>query len=248
MPKTRRAPQQPNATPTCVVNELLALSVTEPSMGCCQYADPLADRGYAIAKSTVQRILSDHGLGRSHQRVVRSAAVTVAATGLLTKDAEAELFGFCPFAAYPDDLVALDSFYIGNLKGVGPVYQLTAIDTATRWATVIIMLGRHTAALTIRFLHPVIHRFRRLGVGVRAVLTDNGPEYAASALSAAVAATRSAHGSSTTTPDGATTATSCEGAHPPQSSPFTATARPPDMINRATVTIACVTRPPARNA
>lgn len=48
----------------------------------------------------------------------------------------AEPFGFCHFAAAPGDLVALDSFYIGNLKGVGKVYQLTAVHTCARWAIV----------------------------------------------------------------------------------------------------------------
>jgi transposase InsO family protein len=29
-------------------------------------------------------------------------------------------------------VVALDTFYVGKLKGIGPVWQLTAVDTATR--------------------------------------------------------------------------------------------------------------------
>src|SRR5258706_425658 len=56
MPKERRAPQMPNATPTWVVNELLTFAVTEPTIGCRQYADRLTDRGYPVAKSTVQEI------------------------------------------------------------------------------------------------------------------------------------------------------------------------------------------------
>jgi len=43
MPKDRRVPQMPNATPTWVVNELLTLTVTEPTIGCRQYADRLTD-------------------------------------------------------------------------------------------------------------------------------------------------------------------------------------------------------------
>lgn len=45
MPKVRRRPQLPNATPTHVVHELLALAVAEPTLGCRQLADRLADRG-----------------------------------------------------------------------------------------------------------------------------------------------------------------------------------------------------------
>ena len=180
MPKERRVPQMPNATPTWVVNELLTLAVTEPTIGCRQYADRLDDRGYRISKSTVQAILVRHGLGRRHQRVARAAAITMLTTGLITEAArDDEPFGFCHWAARPGDLVALDSFYIGNLKGVGKVYQLTAIDTATRWAFVMIVLGVPNGKVTARFLDQVIRRYRRLGVTIRAVLSDNGPEYIA---------------------------------------------------------------------
>ena len=49
MPKARRRPQLPNATPTHVVTELLALAVAEPTLGCRPLADRLADRGYAVS-------------------------------------------------------------------------------------------------------------------------------------------------------------------------------------------------------
>ncbi len=106
-------------------------------------------------------------------------------TGLVTEAArEEDPFGFCLVAGGPGELLCLDSFYVGNLKGVGKVYQLTAIDVFTRWATVAIVLGPVNATHTIRFLDQVLKHFRRLGVGVRAVLTDNGPEYGASGFRA----------------------------------------------------------------
>ena len=126
--------------------------------------------------------------------MARVAAITAATTGLVTEAAaDDELFGFCHWAAAPGELVALDSFYIGNLKGVGKVYQLTAVDTATRWAVVMIVLGVPNGATTARFVDHVQRRLRRLGVPLRAVLTDNGPEYVARAFTAAVAAKGLAH-------------------------------------------------------
>ncbi len=189
VPKARRSPQMPNATPTWVVNELLTVAVNEPTIGCRQYADRLADRGYVIAKSTVQDLLVRHGLGRRCQRVARAAALAALVGGPTTEAAaDDDLFGFCHWAARPGDLVALDSFYIGNLKGVGKVYQLTAVDTATRWAMVAIVLGTPNGAATGRFIAEVVRRYRKMGLVVRAVLTDNGPEYKANAFTAAVAA------------------------------------------------------------
>ena len=189
MPKDRRTPQLPNATPTHVVEELLTLAVIEPTIGCRQYADRLAERGYQVGKTTVQKHLVDHGLGRRAQRVARAAAITAATTGMSTDAArDSEPFGFCHYSPAPGHVVALDSFYIGNLKGVGKVYQLTAIDVFSRWAIMLIVLGPVTAGHTIRFVDHVIRQFRRLGVPVRAVLTDNGPEYVAKGFRAHLAA------------------------------------------------------------
>jgi transposase InsO family protein len=194
VPKARRAPQMPEATPTHVIEALLTLAVVEPTIGCRQYADRLGDRGLAIAKSTVQKHLVAHGLGRRAQRLARSAAIVAATTGLVTEAARDEpLFGFCLATGGPGELVCLDSFYIGKLKGVGKVYQLTAIDVFTRWAVVMIVLGPVTAAHTISFVDHLLRSYRRLGVRVRAVLTDNGPEYVAGDFQAHLVAKQLRH-------------------------------------------------------
>lgn len=102
MPKTRRAPQLANTTPTHIVEELLTSAVVEPTIGCRQYADRLAERGYQVSKTTVQKLLVDHGLGRRAQRVARAAAITAATTGLSTDAARtSEPFGFCHYSPAP---------------------------------------------------------------------------------------------------------------------------------------------------
>jgi transposase InsO family protein len=180
MPKGRRSPQMPLATPTHVVEALLTLAVTRPTLGCRRYADELATQGFSVAKSTVQKHLVAHGLGRRSQRLARAAAITALSTGLLTEAARDDgPFGFCLASGGPGELVCLDSFYIGNLKGVGKVYQLTAIDVFTRWAFVMLVLGPVTAAHTVRFVDRLLGHYRRHGVNVKAILTDGGPEYIA---------------------------------------------------------------------
>jgi len=194
MPKERRAPQMPEATPTHVLEALLTLAVLEPTIGCRQYADRLGDQGFSIAKSTVQKHLVAHGLGKRAQRLARAAAITAATTGLLTEAArEDEPFGFCLASGGPGELVCLDSFYIGKLKGVGKVYQLTAIDVFTRWVFVAIVLGPPNGEMTARFVDQLLRAYRRHGVRVRAILTDNGPEYIAGAFIGALAAKGLAH-------------------------------------------------------
>ncbi len=188
MPKTRRPAVMPNATPTHVIEALLILAVTTPTLGCRQYADRLADQGFIVAKSTVQNHLVAHGLGRRPQRLAR-AATLAALTGGISTDAsrQAEPFGFCHWAAAPGELVSVDSFYIGNLKGVGKVYQLTAVDTFTRWATAWIVTGSPTKETSVAFFARIWMTWQQLGFPIRAVVADNGPEYKANAFTNALA-------------------------------------------------------------
>jgi len=183
VPKARRPPQMPDATPTHVVESLLTLAVVHPTIGCRHYADRLGEQGFSISKSTVQKLLVAHGLGRRSQRLAKAAAIAAATTGLITEAAqEAEPFGFCLATGGPGELVCLDSFYVGKLKGVGKVYQLTAIDVFTRWAFVVLMVGPVHPEHTVRFIDRVLGHYRRHGVRVKAVLSDNGPEWVASAF------------------------------------------------------------------
>jgi transposase InsO family protein len=193
MPKARRAPQMPEATPTHVIEALLTLAVASPTIGCRQYADRLGDQGFSIAKSTVQKHLVAHNLGRRSQRLARAAAIAAATSGLMTEAAKDEPFGFCLASGGPGELVCVDSFYIGKLKGVGKVYQLTAIDVFTRWAVVAIVLGPLNASHTMRFIDGVLRLYRRHGIRVKAVLSDNGPEYKAADFRAHLVAKKLRH-------------------------------------------------------
>ena len=129
-----------------------------------------------MSKTTVQKLLADHQLSAGAQRVAKAAEIAAVTQGLLTEPHPGRPFGFCHWAARPGDLVAVDRFYIGNLKGIGPVWQLTAIDTATRWA---IGVDHRRAPDSVR--PPAVP-----GQGVRSTrrhghegvpcLSDNGPE------------------------------------------------------------------------
>jgi transposase InsO family protein len=183
-PKDRRVPQMPNATPTWVIDKLLQLAVLEPTRGARHFADRLGDDGYAISKSGVQNLLNRHGFGRRSQRVAAAAQLALFTEGLVTdagidslEDRHAGPFGFCLWAGAPGALVGLDCFYIGKLKGVGEVWQLTAVDTHSRIADVWITVGRPTAVVTARFVDLVRRRWRTRGYEVTRFLTDNGGEF-----------------------------------------------------------------------
>lgn len=177
MPKGRRSPAMPHATSPEVIEIVLAEALARPTLGARRLLEPLEERGVVLSGSGVQKILRRHQLGRRCQRVAALAQITAAESGLLTEEAKEGPFGFCHFASRPGDLVALDTFYVGKLKGVGTVWQLTAIDTATRWAICRLFVGDKTAQAAADFLDHVIVRLAEIDVELNGVLTDNGPEF-----------------------------------------------------------------------
>lgn len=182
-PKQRRQSVQPNATPTWVIDELLRLAVTEPGWGARRYADRLTDQGHDISRTTIQNLLNRHQMGRRSQRYAAAAKLALFTEGIITEASELKPtdspYGFCLWAPAPAALIGLDCFYIGKLKGVGEVWQLTAVDTHSRTADVVITIGRPNATKTIRFVDMLIKRWRRRGYEIGAVLTDNGGEFIA---------------------------------------------------------------------
>src|SRR4029078_1852021 len=80
-------------------------------------------------------------------------------------------------AREPGELVCLDTFYIGQLKGVGKVWQITACDAACSYG-VASLLPAHTPEAAAHFLRRVVlPLYRRAGWRLRRVLTDGGPEF-----------------------------------------------------------------------
>jgi transposase InsO family protein len=157
-----------------IVAEALAWPTRGPRRG----SDRLAQTGLQVAPVTVWRVLRRTGL---HQRLARLTVLEVqsAATGLLTertvgRRGRARHVG----AEQLGDLCCVDTFYVGKLKGVGKVWQITACDAASShgWARVVV--GEVTAARVVAFmLEVVVPSYRAAGWTLRRVLTDNGKEF-----------------------------------------------------------------------
>jgi hypothetical protein len=79
----------------------------------------------------------------------------------------------------PGELVCFDSFYVGKLKGVGPVWQLTACDAACSFAFARIVPWP-TAAAAVAFLSEVVlPAYCSAGWKLQRVLSDHGNEFKA---------------------------------------------------------------------
>jgi transposase InsO family protein len=175
VPKARRRPTQPNEMAAHEIEATLAEAIARPTLGAGRLLEHLAERGIHRSKSGVQKVLNRHGLGTRAARVKALAALTAATSGVISREVEPR--GFCHFAAVAGDLVGLDAFYVGRLKGIGPVWQLTAVDTRTRWAIAELYIGKLTSTQTVDFLDLVVERLQAIDVELSGILTDNGAQF-----------------------------------------------------------------------
>ena len=165
--------------------QIVALALSWPTWGPRQLSDQLALRGVRVAESTVYRALRRLGLGTRKERLGVLEAHSAERQGLLTERTRKQLEKARPTpsrrhveANHPGELVCLDCFYIGKLKGVGVVWQITACDAASSYALAQVFVGAPRARAAAEFLHKrVVPYFRKAGHPVKRVLTDRGSEF-----------------------------------------------------------------------
>jgi transposase InsO family protein len=182
LPRERRQPHMPNAMSSEEVAVILSEAIARATLGPKSLLRHLKKRGVDRSASGVAKVLKRHNLGTAKQRIVALASLTATETGQLTEAAMEGPFGFCQYASRPGQVVALDAFYVGRLKGVGAVWQLTAVDIATRIAVVQLVVGDKTATVAALLLDHLKKALRKHGITLVGILTDNGPEFVGKAF------------------------------------------------------------------
>jgi transposase InsO family protein len=179
-PRPHRPQRWPRQARPELEHAVVAYALLWPTHGPARIAAQLARPqfgGWKVSPSGVYAILRRRGLRTRWERLCRLEDGAAIHTGLLTERTRRRFEKRHVEAERPGDLVCLDTFYIGKLKGVGKVWQLTACDAACSYAiaTLTRELSSRQAA---RFLREhVLRAYRRAGYTVRAVLTDRGAEF-----------------------------------------------------------------------
>jgi hypothetical protein len=175
-PKRRQAAVgRPSTIPLQTERRVIALALAWPTCGPLWYSDQLAREGVTIAATTIWRLLRRQQLGtrRARLAVLERASAT---QGLLTERTVKPVRHVA--AQAPGDLLSLDTFYVGKLKGVGKVWQITGCDVASSFGWAHLVLGEVTAAAVLAFLRDIVRPgYRRAGWRLKRVLTDNGKEF-----------------------------------------------------------------------
>ncbi len=175
-----RPPQVPPHGERLVVGQALAW----PTWGCRRVSLQLArDLGVSVSPSTGQRLLRRAGLGRRRERLALLEHPSAGTCGLLTDRTRRQLARVRGARArhlqadVPGELVGLDPFDIGQRKGVGRIWQITACDAACSYG-VAGLLPALSAEATAAFLRDVLAPlYQRAGWPLQRVLTDGGSEF-----------------------------------------------------------------------
>ena len=180
-PKRRRAAVgRPSARSVQTERRGIAFALAWPTSGPQWLSDQLARDGVTIAPVTAWRLLRRHQLGTRRARLAVLEQFSAATQGILTeRTAHRDRRRTRHVAAVaPGDLLSLDTFYVGKLKGVGKVWQITGCDAACSYAWARLIVGEVTSAAVLTFLRDDVRpTYRRAHWRLQRVLTDNGKEF-----------------------------------------------------------------------
>jgi transposase InsO family protein len=183
---SRRKPLPKNRVEPQIEQAVIEMAVEQPAYGQVRVANELTKRGTFISPTgvrsvwlrndlhTFQRRLKalEAKLGQEPGRVLTESQVQAMEKAKREKEAQGEID-----TAHPGYLGAQDTYYVGNIKGVGRIYQQTFIDTYTKVAMAK-LYDRKNALVAADMLNDrVVPFFEAQQVPLLRILTDRGTEF-----------------------------------------------------------------------
>jgi transposase InsO family protein len=172
--RQRPKPEMPNSTRRDVVEKILAFIKAYPTYGPERIANEL---GNIVCPVTVYNILRRRGLSRKIDRLLalEDIPVTVKISPIIARKIYEEKPSNIK-SYHTGYLLSVDTFYVCRLKGIGRIYQFTAIDTYSSFGFAHLYTDK-TSKSAVDFLKRAVGIFKDMGITVERILTDNGKEY-----------------------------------------------------------------------
>jgi transposase InsO family protein len=174
----------PNRVSEEIEKAILEHCLHHPTQGCIRVSQELQLKGTNVSSGGVRGVWSRSNLLTKHERLLRLEKAVSKTKFQLTEQQVRLLERFSPEfrerhiqTSAPGELVAVDTFMVGSLKGIGRIYLQTAIDCYSRysWARL------YTNKLPVTAIHllntDVLPFFEKHRCLVQTILSDNGREF-----------------------------------------------------------------------
>ncbi|ECI2731953.1 IS481 family transposase [Salmonella enterica subsp. enterica] len=183
--RSRRAPNLKNRTDEATEQAVIDYAVAFPAHGQHRTSNELRKQGVFISGSGVRSIWSRHNLENFKKRL-KALEEKVARDGIELTDSQIaalerkagddEACGEIE-TAHPGYLGSQDTFYVGNLKGVGRIYQQTFVDTYSKVAHCKHYVTKTPITAADLLNDRVLPFYESQGLPILRILTDRGTEY-----------------------------------------------------------------------
>ena len=183
--KSRRSPNIKNRVEEAVEQAVIAYAVDFPAHGQHRTSNELRKKGVFVSGSGVRSIWLRHDLENFKKRL-KALEAKVARDGIQLTDEQIaalerkkhddEACGEIE-TAHPGYLGSQDTFYVGNLKGVGRIYQQTYVDTYSKVAHCKLYTTKTPITAADLLNDKVLPFYESQQLPVLRILTDRGTEY-----------------------------------------------------------------------
>ena len=183
--KSRRAPNIKNRVDEETEKSVVEYAVEYPAYGQHRTSNELRKKGVFVSGSGVRSIWLRHNLENFKKRL-KALEEKVANEGIILTDAQVaalekkkhddEACGEIE-THHPGYLGSQDTFYVGNMKGVGRIYQQTFVDTYSKIAFAKLYTTKTPITAADMLNDKVLPFFEDHQLPMLRILTDRGTEY-----------------------------------------------------------------------
>lgn len=181
----RRRPNPKNRVEEATEAAVCAYALEQPAHGQVRASNELRKRGVFISASGVRCVWLRHELAsfKDRLRALEAKAAeegwvfTEAQIAALERKKEDDLACGEIETAHPGYLGSQDTFYVGNLKGVGRIYQQTFVDTYSKVAEAKLYTTKTPITAADLLNDRVLPLFDAHDLPLLRLLTDRGTEY-----------------------------------------------------------------------
>ena len=182
---SRKKPILKNRVEPTVEEAVVRMALDYPAFGQARACNELRKQGIFVSAGGVRSVWLRHDLEVFDKRLKRLEA-RIAEEGLILTEAQLmamerkkerrESVGEIE-TEHPGYLGSQDTYYVGNIKGVGRIYQQTFIDTYSRVAFAKLYETKHAITSADVLNDRVLPFFEEHQIPLLRILTDRGTEY-----------------------------------------------------------------------